>query len=346
MSGGVDSSVSAALLQKEGYDVMGVFIKVWQPDFSPCPWREERLDAMRVAAHLHIPFLTFDFEKEYKQHVVDYMIAEYTAGRTPNPDVMCNKSIKFGSFFEKATQLGADFVATGHYARTDGKNPARLLTGIDTNKDQSYFLWTLTQQKLPHILFPVGSYQKEEVRVLAQKFGLSTAQKKDSQGICFMGKLDIQEFLQHFVETSRGSVLDEQGTVIGKHDGALFYTIGERHGFTIDRQGTHETPRYVVRKDMKANTITVAQKANTPAERTKEDIIHLTETNWIAGMKPKSEKTYTARTRYRQKLFTCTLVEKNEAWSICATSPREAAAPGQSLVLYDQEECLGGGIVA
>ncbi len=344
MSGGVDSSVSAALLQKEGYDVTGVFIKVWQPDFTPCPWRKERLDAMRVAAHLHIPFLTFDFEKEYKQDVVDYMIEEYQKGRTPNPDVMCNKSIKFGAFLRKAREMGADFVATGHYARKVGENPAQLLAGKDENKDQSYFLWTLTQKQLAHVLFPVGAYQKDEVRKRAHSFGLATADKKDSQGICFMGTLDIKEFLKHYVTSSLGSVLDTQGNKIGTHDGAFFFTIGERHGFTIIRQTNNETPHYVISKDMDNNTITVAQKKMTIQDET-SSAIPLQDTNWIRGTPPEKSKIYHARSRYRQALFPCTITCSETDCLVAPQAMHDRPAPGQSLVVYDQDECLGGGII-
>lgn len=342
MSGGVDSSVSAALLQKKGYDVTGVFIKVWRPDFAPCPWREERLDAMRVAAHLRIPFLTFDFEKEYKQHVVDYMIAEYQAGRTPNPDVMCNKSVKFGIFLQKALEMGADYIATGHYARIshDG-SICKLLVGTDKNKDQSYFLWTLTQDQLAHTLFPVGAFQKDEVRKMAHDFGLATADKKDSQGICFMGKLDIKEFLSHFTESASGNVLDTGGNVIGTHDGTLFYTIGERHGFTITKQRANEAPRYVVAKDMEKNTITVSPRS---PDMGREGAITLASVNWISDI-PVTGKEYDARIRYRQKLFRCTLSSSDNVWSVSPKTPHEQAAPGQSFVLYDGDICLGGGIV-
>ncbi len=208
LSGGVDSSVSAALLQSQGYDVFGVFIKVWQPDFYECTWKEDRLDAMRVCAKLNIPFYTLDLEKEYKKEVVDYMIEEYKNGRTPNPDVMCNKYIKFGGFFDWAMSQGADFVATGHYARLNKEH--ELVAGRDSNKDQSYFLWTLTKEQLSKTLFPVGDIEKTEVRKLAKKFGLPTAEKKDSQGLCFIGKVDMAEFLHHFIETKPGPVLNDK----------------------------------------------------------------------------------------------------------------------------------------
>ena len=212
LSGGVDSSVSALLLKKAGYDVTGVFIKVWHPDFLPCNWKEDRRDAMRICAQLDIPFLFFDFEKEYKREVVDYMVSEYKLGRTPNPDVMCNKYIKFGSFLKKAKEMGADFIATGHYARiTNNKqsitnNRFVLEEGVDKNKDQSYFLWTLTGEQLEQVFFPIGNLEKSEVRKIAKKNKLITFEKKDSQGLCFVGQVDMKDFLSHFIKTKKGKM--------------------------------------------------------------------------------------------------------------------------------------------
>src|ERR1035437_6131617 len=231
MSGGVDSSVSAAILKKEGYEVIGVFIRTWHPDFLPCNEEEERRDAMRVAAHLNIPFLTFDFEDIYKREVADYMISEYKMGRTPNPDVMCNKYVKFGAFIKKALSMGADYVATGHYAqvgeagkifsreypashRHHSKKSFLLRQSPDPSKDQSYFLWTLKQEQLKKILFPVGHLKKSEVRILAKKFKLPVAEKKDSQGICFLGPVDLKEFLKHYIKERKGKVLNEDGIII------------------------------------------------------------------------------------------------------------------------------------
>jgi tRNA-specific 2-thiouridylase len=206
MSGGVDSSVSSALLKKAGFDVTGVFIKTWSPDFMECTWKDERLDAMRVCAKLDIPFITLDLEKEYKEKVADYMIEEYKKGRTPNPDVMCNKEIKFGAFFNWAMSRGADYVATGHYARTLKKKSGEVMlsAGNDDNKDQSYFLWNIKKEHLDKTLFPVGHLEKSEVRKLAKKFNLPTATKKDSQGVCFLGKVDMKDFLEHYIRPKRG----------------------------------------------------------------------------------------------------------------------------------------------
>lgn len=353
LSGGVDSSVSALLLKKAGYDVTGVFIKVWQPDWITCTWKEDRLDAMRVCAALDVPFITLDLENEYKKEVADYMLDEYKAGRTPNPDVMCNKHVKFGAFFDWAMKQGADYIATGHYAQVkkmfDGT--FALLKGNDTNKDQSYFLWTLTQRQLSHTLFPIGHLEKPEVRKIAEKNNLITASKKDSQGLCFIGKVDMKDFLKQYIEEKEGEVLNEKREVIGKHPGAIFFTIGERHGFTITKKGSTDEPYYVVSKNIQANTITVSHKTsfrnekvhgakdNNPAPGTKE--IKLEKVNWMREV-PKTVKTYTARARYRQTLEECTIEEN----VVTFETPQSAISPGQSIVVYDKDECIGGGIIA
>jgi tRNA-specific 2-thiouridylase len=348
MSGGVDSSVSAALLKKAGHEVVGVFIKVWQPDWIECNWREERLEAMRAAAHLDIPFHTLDLEKEYKQGVIDYMIAEYDAGRTPNPDVMCNREVKFGGFWKWAKEQGAHAVATGHYARNEN---GKLLAGVDSNKDQSYFLWTLTQDDLAHVLFPVGSLTKPEVRALAKKFKLPNAEKKDSQGLCFIGKVDVKEFLAHYAKgnpaAEPGKVLNEKGEAIGSHSGALFLTIGERHGFEIDakRKTPHDEPHYVVSKDTAQNTVTVSSRTGGTASSGRRKT-GVSKTNWISGAAPRAGTGLQARTRYRQDLQSIRILSASplEA-AIEFSEPQDALTPGQSLVMYSGEECLGGGII-
>ncbi|MEI8123948.1 MAG: tRNA 2-thiouridine(34) synthase MnmA, partial [bacterium] len=334
MSGGVDSSVSAALLKEQGFDVVGVFIKVWQPDFVECTWREDRLDAMRVCAKLEIPFITLNLEREYKEDVADYMINEYKLGRTPNPDVMCNKYVKFGAFFDWAIERGADFVATGHYARCTriadqrgldadrrrNNSQYQLLAGNDKNKDQSYFLWTLTQKQLSRTLFPVGDIEKPEVRILADKFNLPTSTKKDSQGVCFLGKFDMKDFLAHYIKEIPGDVLNENGEKIGRHDGALYLTIGQRHGFTtsqinadltqtnadkkqINTKKTHQDvgPYYIISKDIKNNTITVSQDPH-PEARLRSlasGLVKIKDVNWTLGEELDLTKTYSARIRYR-----------------------------------------------
>jgi len=344
LSGGVDSSTSTAILKKEGFDVVGVFIKVWQPDFLPCTWREDRQDAMRVAALLDIPFITMDLEKEYKSQIVDYMVREYKEGRTPNPDVMCNKEIKFGAFFNRAIEMGADYVAMGHYARVKKVGDStHLLAGKDKSKDQSYFLWTLGQEELGKTLFPIGEYQKSEVRKQARRFGLPTAQKKDSQGLCFMGMLDMKEFLKEFIPPKKGQVLDVKGNIVGEHDGSWFYTIGQRHGLDITQKTTEEEPYYIVAKDTAKNTVTVSHKAE--MEQTGgQRIVTLHNTNWI-GKSPKEEQQYSARVRYRGELLSCTVKILNDIRAEVTFEENNIAPVGQSLVLYDGERCMGGGVI-
>ncbi|MEX0652303.1 MAG: tRNA 2-thiouridine(34) synthase MnmA [Candidatus Paceibacterota bacterium] len=340
VSGGVDSSVSAALLKAEGYDVVGVFIKVWQPDFLKCDWEKERTDAIRVCVRLDIPFLTLDLEEEYKKEVADYMITEYKSGRTPNPDVMCNKYVKFGSFFSFAKEKGADYIATGHYAQVKEKNGVyHLLQGEDTNKDQSYFLWTLTQKELGSVLFPVGGYKKDAVRKIAQKFNLLTADKKDSQGICFLGHVDLEEFLGHYIDLVEGDVLNTHSDVVGVHKGAQLYTMGQRHGFSILEKGTEREPYYVVEKNLEKNTITVSHEPH-DSEFTRKEVV-LTSTNWIVSA-PEEGKQYTARIRHRGELHPCTVIKN----TVVFREAQHGLAQGQSLVLFDKAVCIGGGIVS
>ncbi len=371
MSGGVDSSVSAALLKQKGYEVVGVFIKTWHPEFLECNEEEERRDAMRVAAHLDIPFLTFDLEREYKRHVADYMIAEYKAGRTPNGDVMCNKEVKFGAFLKKALSMGADYVATGHYAQNffspcQGGVPegrGGLGKGIDPSKDQSYFLWTLTQKELSKILFPIGHLKKTEVRALAKKFKLPVAEKKDSQGICFLGDVDLKEFLKHYIKSKNGVVQNESGEIIGTHDGAVFYTLGERHGFTITKKSPTDAPYYVVGKNVKKNVLIVSNQPNSllkstnisllgnfsarprrPAQNFSKGYLVLKDTNWISEI-PKAGKNYQAQIRYHGELLPCKVkILKSGTAQVFFNVP-VLAASGQSCVVYDKEVMLGGGVI-
>ena len=366
LSGGVDSAVSAALLKKQGYGVVGVFIKTWHPEFLECNEEEERRDAMRVAALLDIPFLTFDLEKVYKKEVGDYMIAEYRAGRTPNPDVMCNKEVKFGAFLKKAIAMGADYVATGHYAklRRDSKNSPlypqagsdtdsfflSLLRGVDSSKDQSYFLWTLRQEQLKKILFPVGHLRKSDVRKLAKKFNLPVAEKKDSQGICFLGPVDLKEFLKHYIKEKKGEVIlvpseSEGGNkkVIGYHMGAVFHTLGERHGFTITKKSPNDGRYYIVSKNIKKNTLTVSQN---PLEGNSTILTNyrIEKTNWIAEI-PDSKKNYTAQIRYHGELLPCQVICSTPSVAQVVFKKSVLVAPGQSIVIYEKDVCLGGGIV-
>jgi tRNA-specific 2-thiouridylase len=346
MSGGVDSSVAAALLQRQGYDVTGVFIKVWQADWMPCTWKDERRDAMRVAAKLNIPFLTLDAEEEYKREVVEYMIREYASGRTPNPDVMCNKYVKFGSFLKYAEEHGADFIATGHYAiREDDKYAkSHMKISKDKEKDQTYFLWTLSQQTLKKVLFPIGGYTKTDVRKLAKKFDLPTADKKDSQGLCFIGKVDMKDFLKHYLPEKQGDVLDERGEIIGHHEGTHFYTLGARHGFVITKKSSDDMPFYIVSKNIEANTLTVSHKTHEENQHKTEFI--LKDVNWISETSLKEEKKLQARFRYRQKLQSCNIEQAGKKeYKVIFDEPQEFVASGQSVVVYEVEKCLGGGII-
>lgn len=342
VSGGVDSSVSLALLKEQGFDVTGVFLKVWYPDFMPCDWKEERLSAMRVCAKLGVPFMTIDCEKEYKKEVVDYMIDEYRHGRVPNPDIFCNKYVKFGVFLEKALDQGADFVATGHYAQNIENNGIfELVESKDKEKDQSYFLYTLTQDQLKHVLFPVGHLTKPEVRKLAEKFELPTATKKDSQGLCFMGNIDIKEFLSHYIEPKKGNVLNLEGKVIGFHEGVEFLTIGQRHGFTITEKTPEDNRYFIVSKDLNKNTITVTDKTN---EKNTINSFEIDNFNFITK-KPEFPYKTSVRIRYRQEKIPCEIEKVGNSYIINFEKPEGAVAEGQSAVFYNNEVCLGGGII-
>ncbi|MEZ4104546.1 MAG: tRNA 2-thiouridine(34) synthase MnmA [Candidatus Paceibacterota bacterium] len=344
LSGGVDSSVAALRLIEQGYDVTGVFIKVWHPDFLVCNWEEERLSAMRVAAHLDIPFLTCDAEARYRDDVAQYFISEYVAGRTPNPDVMCNRHIKFGSFVDFAKAHKADFIATGHYARRIDKNgKAQLCRGIDKGKDQSYFLWTLTKEQLEYTLLPVGDSEKEVIRKEATSAGLPTATKKDSQGVCFLGHIDIPDFISHFTELKEGNVLNETGEVIGKHRGAVVYTLGQRHGFVVDTKDDQRSVYYVKAKNIDKNTITVStDKPVLEKTNTLLLINTVLREDLIVGEKVQ------AQTRYRQEPFVVevTNFKDNKQIELKPEDDIEAVAKGQSCVLYKDNLCLGGGIIA
>ncbi|HVS58184.1 MAG TPA: tRNA 2-thiouridine(34) synthase MnmA [Candidatus Saccharimonadales bacterium] len=341
MSGGVDSSVTAALLKQQGYDVTGVYMKNWSQDLPgmKCPWKDDYQDAKRVAVQLDIPFKMYDFEKEYRQKVVDYMVAEYQAGRTPNPDVMCNQEVKFKLFLDTALEDGADMIATGHYARTEG---GQLLIAKNAEKDQTYFLYRVTSEALSKSLFPIGNFAtKDEVRAIAKKLGLATAGKKDSQGICFVGKVGIKDFLLHELGPQpAGDIVDQKGKTIGRHDGAIFYTIGQRHGLEVGGG----LPYYVVGKDMDKNEVYVT--TDLQDERLWHRKLTLTDVHWIDG-EPDFGKTLQVRTRYRAPLAAVEVVEKisDNRLNITLVDEIRALTPGQSAVFYDGETCLGGGIV-
>lgn len=331
LSGGVDSAVTAALLKDQGADIVGVFIKGWYPPGMPCTWSDDRKDAMRVAAHLGIPFVTLDASKEYKQGVIDYLLAEYKAGRTPNPDVMCNREVKFGAFYRYAKEKGADYIATGHYAVTkDGQ----LLRGVDPTKDQSYFLWAVPKEALAMTLFPLGVQKKETTRTLAKKYGLPNASKKDSQGICFLGSISVEEFLTQEFGTEAGNALDTTGAIVGTHTGALLHTIGERIPLADAQPG----PWYVVGKDIEKNTITVSKERAAPVATSG---IYLTQANWFTDL---SEGAITAQFRYHGPLVSGSWSSDKDCF--VPDELLEPVAPGQSLVLYSGDTVLGGGIIS
>jgi tRNA-specific 2-thiouridylase len=336
MSGGVDSSVAALLLQQQDYEVVGCFIRGWYPSGLHCSWREDRRDAMRICAKLGIPFITIDGEKEYKKEVVDYMVSEFKVGRTPNPDVMCNKHIKFGIFLNQAKKMGADFIATGHYVKI--KN-SKISIAKDLNKDQSYFLWALNTKQIKDCLFPLGDLIKPEVKEIARKNHFATADKQESMGVCFIGEFDISDFLKRYIKPKKGKIITTEGVVVGEHEGVEFYTIGQRHGFS--KGGG--VPYYVVNKDIKKNILIVADKAREEDFYKKE--IELEKINWLAGKAPTQSKTYQARIRYRQPLQNCRLETKKGKVLVKFSKPQRAVTPGQSVVIYSGKEMLGGGVI-
>ena len=337
LSGGVDSATSAALLKDRGYTVVGAFIKIWSPEFLECTWKEDRLDAMRVCAALDIPFREIDLSDEYKKEVIGDMIAEYAKGITPNPDVLCNRSIKFGHFANWAFAQGADLIATGHYAQIEKNEHGAfaLQRGKDSGKDQSYFLYRLDQNDLARALFPVGGFEKKEVRALAQKFDLPVSAKPDSQGLCFVGDVSLKDFLSRFITLLPGAVLDEKGEVIGTHEGAALCTVGQRHGFTVGGS----TPHYVVAIDIANNIVRVSTRREDAARISTT----LSDLHWIAAA-PALPFGARAQARYREEPFDTTVEERAGTIVAHFEEPR-IAAPGQSLVFYDGQTCLGGGVI-
>ncbi len=350
LSGGVDSSVAAWLLKKSGYDVVGIHMRCY--NFNGCGEKDAH-DAKRAADALKIPFYVFDFEKEYEKRVVDYMIGGYRAGITPNPDVMCNKEIKFGLFLDKALKMGADYVATGHYVKSQKSKVKsqngnlkfkiihKLLEAEDKNKDQSYFLWTLTQKQLKHCLFPIGDYLKSEVRQMARRAGLPAADQKDSQGICFIGKVSVPEFLSSKISARTGPILNLKGEKIGEHNGVHSFTVGQRHGIKISAK----KPLYVVRKNVKTNVLVVAEGSDN--EALFKNGVRLKNVNFISGTKIyQSGLSLLGRLRYRQPLFAANLVKRGSSWSLVFKKPQKFVAAGQSAVFYDRNgELLGGGVI-
>jgi tRNA-specific 2-thiouridylase len=338
MSGGVDSSLAAALLKERGYLITGVFMKNWTLDLPGyrCSWEDDFKDAKRVAVQLNIPLKTLDFEQQYREKVVDYMLDAYELGLTPNPDVMCNQEIKFKLFFEVAKTYGADLIATGHYAQT---RQGRLFKGIDPNKDQSYFLYRVSSQTLKDTMFPLGGMHKSEVRAEARKRGLVTANKPDSQGICFVGEVGIKQFLQaELGPQQEGDIIDQHNRVIGRHDGALYFTIGQRHGLNVGGG----LPYYVTYKDMSKNEVHVSSNLSDSKLWSRELI--LTDLWWINNQ-PESGKIYQVKCRYRAPGTNVRITPNKTCLKLILDEEIRAASPGQSAVIYDKEEVIGGGII-
>ena len=350
LSGGVDSSLSAALLKEQGHEVIGVYMKNWSKDLPgfDCPWKQDYLDAKRVAVQLGIGFQMFDFEKEYFDLVVQYMLDGFKDGITPNPDIMCNQEIKFKLFLEASLIQGAEFIATGHYAQIEKqiekvqpskeKENVKLKMAIDKNKDQTYFLYRVTGEALSKTVFPLGEFTKPQVREMAKQRGLVTATKKESMGICFVGKVGIKEFLQNYVITEAGAIIDQNGQTIGEHDGAIFYTIGQRHGLDVGGG----MPYYVTAKSMAKNEVYVTN--NIDDHKLWSSSANLTSLHWINDV-PKDGGEYSVRFRHRAPLLACRFVAGQDGASLVLPDQVRALTPGQSAVLYDGEICIGGGII-
>jgi tRNA-specific 2-thiouridylase len=338
LSGGVDSSVSAALLKERGYNVVGVYMKNWTADVAgiACPWKIDLADARAAAAVLDIEFKVFDFQSQYRAKVVEAMVAEYAAGRTPNPDVLCNEEIKFKLFLQFALADGADKIATGHYATTDGYG--HLLRANDDNKDQTYFLHRVTASALARTLFPIGHLLKPEVRKLAAKFKLPTASKPDSQGICFVGEVGIQPFLALYIKPNAGNIINMKGDIVGSHMGAAYYTIGQRQGLGIGGNG----PYYVTARDVETNTVTITSDSSDL--ELSGDYFRLIDTHWIGDTPAPGE--YLVRLRHRGDLIKAHLAPDGKQWTLKLSSKQRAIAGGQSAVIYSGQLVLGGGFIA
>jgi len=346
MSGGVDSSVAALLLKEQGYDVIGVFMKNWDDtdEFGHCTAEEDAEDVRRVCDQIGIPFYTVNFEKQYMDKVFAYFLDEYRRGRTPNPDVMCNREIKFGEFLQKGLDLGAEFIATGHYAQVEKRDGVYvLLRGNDPGKDQTYFLHALNQYQLSKAMFPIGHMPKPQVREIAAAAGLATAKKKDSTGVCFIGERNFKEFLSSYLPAQPGEIRTLEGELKGRHDGLMYYTLGQRQGLGIGGSGTGE-PWFVAGKDLEKNVLYVAQGDKHPSLFSKS--LTAETVNWISPNRPEGTFACTAKFRYRQPdqgvKVTFTGADTCE---VAFDEPQKAITPGQSVVFYDGEVCLGGGII-
>ncbi len=358
LSGGVDSAVAALLLQKKGYEVKGIFLKIWsdnKDEAGVCPWVQDRLDAIAVAAKLNIPLITLDFENEYKQEVFQYFVQEYSAGRTPNPDILCNEVIKFGVFLDYALAHGADYIATGHHVRRapeDGKSDEQiysLLSGIDPKKDQSYFLSRLNQHQLRHSLFPIGAMTKAQVRFLAHEHGLDVvADKRSTRGICFIGKVDLRTFLSKYTIEKPGRIVDAMGKEVGTHKGVSFYTIGQRKGLDIPAANPHSNAYYVVAKNAETNTLVVAPGSDPALEK---NILYAQELHWLDGKIKTFPFSCQARIRYHQELANVRLEFEAENPKLEGKllvefdEPQRFVAPGQFVVFYAKDQVLGSAII-
>jgi tRNA-uridine 2-sulfurtransferase len=378
LSGGVDSSVTAYILKNQGYNVIGLFMRNWNDESviidDDCPWIEDSNDALQVAEILGIPFQVIDFSKEYKERIIDYMFLEYQNGRTPNPDILCNREIKFDLFLKKAIEIGADFVATGHYCRKEeviinGKKVQRLLAGKDTTKDQSYFLCQVNQFQLSKSLFPIGDMQKKEVRKLAKEIGLNTAEKKDSQGLCFIGKVKLPAFLQQFLKPKTGKVVEidrnnsmyhkenisnkfenfkysrSMGKIIGDHNGAHYYTIGQRKGLNI---GGFPLPLFIIGTDVKENIIYVGQGEDHPGLYRNGLTVNKENIHWIREdlkIDMDTPTVYDSRIRYRQKLTPCSITYDELGLKVSFKEIQRGITPGQFISWYKNDELIGSGII-
>lgn len=337
LSGGVDSSVAAALLKKQGHEVVGVYMKNWTSDIKgiKCPWEQDYQSARMVASYLGIKFKVYDFEEDYRKKVVDYMVSSYKKGLTPNPDIMCNQEIKFKVFFEKCLNEGADKIATGHYAKIRN---GQLEKAVDLIKDQTYFLYRISDKSSKKILFPIGDYEKREIRKLAKEFGLPTYDRPDSQGLCFVGKVPIRDFLGQYIKLRPGDIVDEKDNKLGEHQGAFFYTIGQRHGLGIGGG----KPYFVYAIDAKKNILRVTLDQN--SDLLNKHSFSIADARW--WIKPEMNKKYEIRVRYRSKPIKGIISKiTNSKYYIKLDKKEKAISPGQSAVLYDGDLVIGGGII-